>query len=117
VAQRFYYFIVVLILSAASTDATAQSTRQQIPVSLLSSRSELHTTNGISPQFVMSAGKPSIGSGRFQLPQSLYVSKLEFFCRKEYQFEKATSLPLRFRLGSLEHTDRLELKSSARHIR
>lgn len=47
------------------------------------------------------------------LAKDFYSCNLSFFCRKELQIEKATSIPLRFRLGSLQYTDYLEQKPNA----
>jgi hypothetical protein len=39
-----------------------------------------------------------------------YIGGLGFFCKRELEIEKATHLPLRFRLGSLAENNRLEGK-------
>jgi hypothetical protein len=39
-----------------------------------------------------------------------YLTQLGFFCKQEIKFEKATKVPFRFRLGTVEGCDRLEGK-------
>ena len=42
-----------------------------------------------------------------------YYSQLGAACKLEFKFEKATKVPLRLRLGSLQQTDYLEQKPNA----
>ena len=47
------------------------------------------------------------------LPQNFYNQGLSFFCRKELQLQKRTSLPVFIRLGAKEYVDFLEKKPNA----
>jgi len=47
------------------------------------------------------------------LPQNFYNQHLSFFCKKELQLQKLTSLPIFIRAGSKEYVDYLEGKPNA----
>jgi hypothetical protein len=47
------------------------------------------------------------------LSADFYAQNMGFFCKKEWQFEKAAGLALRFRLGSKDYCDFMEGKTFA----
>lgn len=46
-----------------------------------------------------------------QLSANFYAKQLPFFCNKELQVQKAFGFPIKFRLGSVEYSDKLEGKN------
>jgi hypothetical protein len=64
-------------------------------------------TNISKPVFSINPVSCSVISANF------YIQNFGFFCKKELQFEKATKIPLKFRLGSLQYNDYLERKPNA----
>jgi hypothetical protein len=44
------------------------------------------------------------------IPSDLYYCQSGFFCKREWELEKTTHIPFRFRLGSLDYCNALEGK-------
>ena len=82
-------FVATVFAQAKNTDTTTYN-KKQLP---LTGNVKL---TAITPQHV--------------LPQNYNAKNLPFFCRKEWQIEKATKLPIRFRLGSVADCNKLEGK-------
>lgn len=114
--QRFYKIIVVLLTAMAATPAMAQN--QQLRLPSLGNWSFKHEWPG-SDSIILKSDlplRPSLISPlnnkqAIAAPAaSFYSTHLGFFCKKEIEFEKASAIPLRLRLGSLDYVNKMEGK-------
>jgi hypothetical protein len=125
-SQRVYQFLVVLLLMLPANVFSQQQMHrigQNSPhtVSFLENfqvekfqnsayYSFLHVTDDKTPyRFTSSVLCATPGTIEI-IKSSFTVQNLPFFCKKEFQFERTTSIPLRVRLGSLEYVNKLEGK-------
>jgi hypothetical protein len=58
-----------------------------------------------------STSKESSSGGFSMLQPNAYYEQLGFFCRKEIQLQKITTVPVKFRLGSYDYVNWLEGKT------
>lgn len=134
--QRICYFLVVFVQGFCGTIFSQQDS---LPVNTFSKKSHINNNSfqapGLQPAnvtFLVKTGlkktvrafseqknknsfyKPETALFlHWPVPQDHYSSNLSFFCKKELQIEKLTSVPLRFRLGSLDYVNWLERKPNA----
>lgn len=80
----FFFFVIIISLEAAS--------QQRLPL----------LSDSLSKRVPLRI-----------LPQNFYNQHLSFFCKKEVQLQKLTTLPIYFRLGSKNYVDYLEQKPNA----
>lgn len=76
-------------------------------ITLADKKSDKYVTLRVMPFMVIQA--PAIKN----ISPTYYSDKLGFVCKKEWQLEKLTTIPFRFRVGSLDYVNYLEQKPNA----
>lgn len=92
-------FCACIVSASAFSQSLSTQFKGNIPVKK-NSDSTRFTNNYVSPSMLISP--------------TFYLGNLAFFCRQEIKFEKATKIPLKFRLGSVQQVDYLEGKNNKR---
>ena len=115
--QRIYKFLVVLLLMTFFIKAHAQvKPLSVVPSPLVFTKFSLIGDGLKRSDSAALAARPSLAPALLAMPVTAtisadyYTQHFGFFCKKELQFEKATAIPLRFRLGTLDYVNKLEGK-------
>jgi hypothetical protein len=128
-SQRVYQILVVFmlilptrILAQQQMPLFAQKTPHILPRVLKTPRhfenNEIQASNHYKGDLLINNEplRPLVPSalpfGTAMISTNFMIQNLPFFCKKEFLFEKTTSVPLRVRLGSLDYVNKLEGKEN-----
>ncbi len=100
--QRFLLVLVVLIFNSVYIHGQQRIKPLPDSISMTSHSSSHYFINFINLKHALPAAS--------SIRPDTYIRHFGFFCRKELQIQKATQLPLFFRLGSLDYVNRMEGK-------
>ncbi|HMJ46609.1 MAG TPA: hypothetical protein VK498_04735 [Ferruginibacter sp.] len=97
--RKFLFFCMIFVANCAFSQLNSLNP----PTFKPSSQSLFYSTANYFPPLI---------SNKVISPD-FYSRNMGFFCRQEIKLEKATKIPFKFRLGSVQYCDWLEAKKGA----
>ena len=98
---------IILIIFFAALSCKAQ--QADTSKSLIAKTYKYQFSRSLALNNITSRGK-NLSSPFTVIPQDYYTQHFGIMCKKELAIEKATKIPLRFRIGSLQQCNYLEGK-------
>jgi hypothetical protein len=121
--ERHFYFVVALILFF-NVEIFSQIKTEciKLPINYNKAKPEFekwlslnYAPKNAAPLLRRTKGDSTTATypALFVLSPSFYSDHLSFFCSKELKLEKISSIPFRFRVGSIDYVNYLEQKPNA----
>jgi hypothetical protein len=111
---KILFFCMVFVAGHGFSQKSSLVNEQNLLLSTIKKIKQQQKTTPLALQNKPVKNKPATYTYIKNLPiitSNYYTNNLGFFCKKELAFEKATKLPFKLRLGSVEQCDYLEGKN------
>jgi hypothetical protein len=111
--KKMILFMLIVIpgLATAQRKKVAAGQLSVAPLYPLANKNKLTQSTPLFSAVFSSAQSPAVPKATSPVgPRDYYQQSFGYFCKREWNWEKQTKVPMKFRLGSYQETQRIEGK-------